>query len=110
MSGLRGNLFTVPPLGVSIGVSSIAEIQLDCGLYQKLNITEQVPGAPLSPLLQIDGDSTDDVDDIHIGAKVQAPVARPRAGRRWQLVFHAPAEREQRIGPRQGRPGFLRRR
>ncbi len=71
VSGLRGNLFTVPPMGVSIGVSSIAEIQIDGGLYQKLTITEHVPRAPFSSLLNIDGDSTSDVDDIHIGAKVR---------------------------------------
>lgn len=71
VSGLRGNMFTVPPMGLSIGVSSIAEIQLDAGLYQKLYITEQVPNAPLSPLLALDGDSTSDVEDINIGAKIR---------------------------------------
>lgn len=70
-SGLRGNHLTVPAFGVSLGVSSIAEIQIDWGIYQKLNITEQVAGAPLAPLLQLDGDSTDDFGDIHIGAKVR---------------------------------------
>ncbi len=71
VSGLRGNLFTVPPMGISIGVSSIAEIQLDAGLYQRLNITEQLPNAPFSPLLALDGDSTSDVEDINIGAKIR---------------------------------------
>ena len=71
VSGLRGNLFSVPPMGVSIGVSSIAEIQIDGGIYQKLTITEHVPRAPFSSLLNIDGDSTADVDDINIGAKVR---------------------------------------
>jgi hypothetical protein len=71
VSGLRGNHITMPAFGLSLGVSSIAEIQMDWGIYQKLAITEQVPGAPLSHLLQIDGDSTDDFGDIHIGAKVR---------------------------------------
>ena len=71
ISGLRGNLFTVPPMGISIGVSSIAEIQLDAGLYQKLYITARVPNAPFSPLLAVDGDSTADVEDLNIGAKVR---------------------------------------
>jgi len=71
VSGLRGNLFTVPPMGISIGVSSIAEIQLDAGLYQKLYITERIPNAPFSSLLDLDGDSTADVDDVNIGAKVR---------------------------------------
>ncbi len=71
LSGLRGNHFIVPPFGVSLGVSSIAEIQVDAGLYQKLYITERRPGATFSNLLQLEGGSTADVDDIHIGAKVR---------------------------------------
>ena len=71
VSGLRGNHITVPAFGLSLGVSSIAEIQLDWGIYQKLNITEQVAGAPLSDLLLVDGGCTDDFGDIHIGAKVR---------------------------------------
>lgn len=71
VSGLRGNLFAVPSIGVSIGVSSIAEIQVDGGLYQKLSITERTAGAPLAGQLDIDGDSTSDVEDIHIGAKIR---------------------------------------
>ncbi|MGE0866776.1 MAG: hypothetical protein AB7P34_22965 [Vicinamibacterales bacterium] len=71
VSGLRGNHITMPAFGLSLGVSSIAEIQLDWGIYQKLNITEQVAGAPLAHLLQTDGVSTDDFGDIHIGAKVR---------------------------------------
>ena len=83
VSGLRGNHFIVPPFGVSLGVSSIAEIQIDAGLYQKLYITEQVPGAPFSNLLQLDAGSTADVDDIHIGAKVRLfgeTARRPAVG------------------------------
>ena len=71
VSGLRGNLVTMPDFGVSLGVSSIAEIQIDWGVYQKLQITEQIASAPLAHLVQTDGESTDDFGDIHIGAKVR---------------------------------------
>jgi len=71
LSGLRGDLLTVPPMGISVGVSSIAEIQVDGGLYQKLRISEQVPNAPFSHLLMLDGKETSDVDDLNIGAKVR---------------------------------------
>ncbi len=71
LSGLRGNLFTVPSIGFSVGVSSIAEIQIDAGLYQRLDITERIPGAPLASLLDVNGESTSDVEDIKIGAKVR---------------------------------------
>jgi hypothetical protein len=70
LSGLRGNLFTLPPFGVSVGVSSIAEIQFDGGLYQKLSITGKTP-APFSSVLHLDGDSTADVGDLNIGAKIK---------------------------------------
>ena len=71
LSGLRGNLFTVPSMGISVGVSSIAEIQFDGGLYQKLYITARTPNAPFSPLLALDGGSTADVDDLNVGAKIK---------------------------------------
>lgn len=71
VSGLRGNLFMVPTFGVSLGVSSIAEIQMHIGGYQRLAITEQVPTAPFANLLLLDGDSTDDLEDMQIGAKMR---------------------------------------
>ncbi len=71
VSGLRGDHWELPSFGVSLGVSSIAEIQLDWSPYQKLSISEQTPGAPLSGPLQLDGKSTDDFGDIQIGAKVR---------------------------------------
>jgi hypothetical protein len=83
VSGLRGNHVTWPAVGISLGVSSIAEIQIDWPVYQKLRITEQVPGAPLSHLLELDGDTTDDFGDIHIGAKVRLlseTASRPAIG------------------------------
>lgn len=85
VSGLRGNHVTMPAFGLSLGVSSIAEIQFDWGIYQKLNIAEQVAGAPLADLLQIDGVSTDDFGDIRIGAKVRllSETARRPAMGSW---------------------------
>jgi hypothetical protein len=71
VSGLRGNVFTVPTLGVSLGVSSIAEIQMHIGGYQQMAITDRVPTAPFAHLLQLDGDTTDDLEDMHVGAKVR---------------------------------------
>ena len=70
LSGLRGNLFTVPPFGISVGVSSIAEIQFDAGLYQKLYITEHTP-APLTPILVLHVEQAVSPDDLNIGAKIK---------------------------------------
>ena len=69
VSGLRGNTFSIVP-GVSVGVSSIAEIQFDGGLYQRMQITKRSP-APFSSVLKISGNSTSDSDDLSVGAKIK---------------------------------------
>ena len=86
VSGLRGNLFTVPALGVSLGVSSIAEIQMHIGGYQRLAITDRSPTAPFADLLLLDGDTTDDLEDMQIGAKVRLlseTASRPSVATRF---------------------------
>lgn len=70
VSGLEGNLLRMPTLGVSIGISSIAELQIDGGLYDRLSISKRET-APLSSLLTITGDQTHDVSDIVVGTKVR---------------------------------------
>src|SRR5213592_1405307 len=47
-SGVKGNLLRLPLLGFSVGVSSIAEIQVDGGLHNRLSITDVDPSAPLA--------------------------------------------------------------
>jgi hypothetical protein len=76
LSGLSGNLFSLPNIGFSVGVSSIAELQIDGGLYQTLSIMERVR-APLTPVLDIQGDETSSIRDFHIGAKVRVVGERP---------------------------------
>jgi len=70
-SGLKGDLLRVPLLGFSVGVSSIAEIQIDGGFHNHLNITGRDPSAPLAGMLTVTGDTTGDVEDIVIGTKVR---------------------------------------
>ena len=70
VSGLRGNVTTVPQVGISIGVSSIAEIQLDAGLYQRMKIVDRQADAPFGKVLTVAGDTTSDVEDMTIGAKI----------------------------------------
>jgi len=69
-SGLTGHLLSVPTLGISVGVSSIAEVQIDGGFYQRLSITNRVP-APLSPALAFTGDRTTAVRDVMVATKVR---------------------------------------
>jgi hypothetical protein len=70
-SGLEGNLLRVPLLGFSVGISSIAEIQIDGGFHNRLNITGRDASAPLASMLTVTGDTTGDVEDIVIGTKVR---------------------------------------
>jgi len=84
-SGLEGNLLRVPLVGVSVGVSSIAEVQIDGGFYNRLSITDRVP-APLSDMLTVSGDSTSDVEDLTIGMKIRVAgetTSRPAFGVRF---------------------------
>jgi len=85
VSGLEGNLLRIPTLGVSFGVSSIAEIQIDGGLYNRLAVTSTRP-APLSNQLDFTGENTSDIQDIVIGTKVRLvseTPGRPAIGLRF---------------------------
>jgi hypothetical protein len=84
VSGLSGDRFSVPTLGVSIGLSSIAEIQIDGGFYQRLSITDRQT-APLSGLLDFTDDDTSDFEDFVLATKVRLvgeSGARPALGLR----------------------------
>jgi hypothetical protein len=69
-SGLTGNLLRLPTVGVSFGVSSIAELQIDGGLYNRLNITSRAD-APLSSQLNFSGDRTHAVEDLVVATKIR---------------------------------------
>ena len=86
VSGLKGNLWRIPTIGISVGISSIAELQIDGGLYDKLSITERRV-APLSNLLTIGTDTTThDVEDIVLATKIRLTSeteSRPAIGVRF---------------------------
>ncbi|MEO6214158.1 MAG: hypothetical protein ABIP65_11075 [Vicinamibacterales bacterium] len=69
-SGLTGNLFRAPALGISFGVSSIAEIQIDGVSYNRLTVTDRQP-APLAFRLNFKGDQSADIEDLVIGTKIR---------------------------------------
>jgi hypothetical protein len=85
VSGLQGNLLRVPTLGVSFGISSIAELQIDGGMYQRLHITARKPG-PLSNQLDFTGDRTSSVEDFVVATKIRLlseTPGRPAVGVRF---------------------------
>jgi hypothetical protein len=84
-SGLEGHLLRFPLVGLSIGISSIAEIQIDGVSFSRLSIERRF-AAPLDGMLTADGDSTSSVDDLVIGTKIRLAsegVSRPGFGLRF---------------------------
>lgn len=85
VSGLEGDLLRVPLLGVSIGVGPFAELQVDGGFYQRMNVKSRRP-APLSSHLDFTGDQTSDVEDAVLAMKIRlVPEGskRPAVGLRF---------------------------
>ena len=85
VSGLEGHLVRFPLLGISVGLSSIAEIQVDGLSYSRLTITERTD-APLSGMVTASGDSASSLEDLVVGTKVRLVpegVARPSIGLRF---------------------------
>ena len=79
VSGLTGNLFRFPQIGISVGIGAVGEVQIDGGLYQRLSITDRRT-APLSHIVAATGATTSAVDDMTVGMKVRLVsegVSRP---------------------------------
>jgi hypothetical protein len=76
LSGLDGDLLRLPTLGVSIGLSSIAELQFDGGFYNRLTVTSRQP-APLAHYLDFTGDRTTDVEDLVVATKLRLMSEQP---------------------------------
>jgi hypothetical protein len=84
-SGLNGDLLRLALFGVSVGVSSIVEVQLDGGFWNRLTITDRRP-APLADLVDVTGNTTSDVEDFVIGTKIRLVpegTSRPAFGLRF---------------------------
>ncbi len=84
-SGLEGNLVKIPTLGVSFGISPIAELRLDGGLHNSLSITNRIDG-PLASMMNFTGDHTSDVEDITVSTKIRVlseQSGRPAIGVRF---------------------------
>jgi hypothetical protein len=79
VSGLEGNLLRAPTIGLSIGISSIAELQIDGGLFDRLSIKRRDAAAPLASLLTATGANTHDVSDVVVATKIR--LMREAAGR-----------------------------
>jgi hypothetical protein len=94
-NGLKGDVTRVGVFGVSAGLSPTAEIQVDGGLIQRLNVDSRNPNAPLvtsTPLLA--GDVASSFDDLVVATKIRLvseTPTRPAVGIRFgtKLPFAA---------------------
>jgi hypothetical protein len=87
LSGLEGNLWQLPVIGLDVGLSPIADLQITGGPYDRLSITDR-RAAPLASLVSATGPATHDVDDLAIGAKVRVvpeTMKRPGFGFRFSV-------------------------
>lgn len=85
VSGLKGNLLRFPTIGISVGISSIAEFQIDGDFYSRLNISQRNPLAPLASAVPA-GDSSHSVDDAVVATKIRLlseTGSRPAIGIRF---------------------------
>ena len=85
VSGLEGNLWRLAKIGISVGLSSIAELQIDGGLHDRLSIAER-NAAPLSAVVTATGTTTTDVEDVVVATKIRLlaeTASRPAFGLRF---------------------------
>lgn len=68
--GLKGDTAHGPTLGVSIGISPSAEVQIDGGLRQRLHVTERQT-APLAHELTFTGDNASSLEDLTVATKLR---------------------------------------
>ncbi len=80
--GLSGDAWRIPSLGVSIGLGSIVEFQIDSG-WNRMHVTRRGPG-PLAPILDFEGDQTAALADVVLATKFRIV---PEAARRPSFGF-----------------------
>lgn len=76
-SGLTGDLLRLALVGLSIGLGSIGELQIDGGVCNRLAITHRRNG-PLTGDLDVEGDVTSDAEDFVVATKVRVSAERAR--------------------------------
>lgn len=69
LSGLEGDLFRLPYLGLSFGLGNVAEFQVDAG-FNLLRVDDRDP-APLAEDLDFTGDTTTDIEDPVVATKLR---------------------------------------
>jgi hypothetical protein len=69
-TGVTGNVTHGPSFGVSVGLSPVAELQVDGGLLQRLQVTRR-QAAPLSSTLNFSGNTASSLEDLIVATKLR---------------------------------------
>ena len=92
--GLQGDIWHVPSLGVSIGLSSIAEFQVDSG-FSRMHVTRRGQG-PLATVLDFEGAHTSSVEDLILATKIRiVPEGTRRPSFGFRLATKLPNARNE---------------
>lgn len=93
--GLQGDTTRIGTFGVSVGIGTSAEFQVDGGLYQRLRVTERLPNPPLPAPIFPAGDEASGLEDftvatkLRIGTETQTrPVFGVRLGTKLPTADH----------------------
>jgi hypothetical protein len=86
-NGLKGDVTRLATFGVSVGISSSAEVQIDGGLVQRLKVTDQVGSVPLDIATALLADDTlTSMEDLVVATKIRLgseTESRPAVGLRF---------------------------
>jgi hypothetical protein len=99
--GFKGDLWQLPVLGVDVGLSSIADLQITGGLYNYFWIEGRDPLAPVAGVGASIGVRPHSTEDIRIGAR-SSWCRKERGARASVPLLYSASER---IAQERHRPG-----
>jgi hypothetical protein len=86
-NGVRGDIGRLGSFGVSVGISPTAEIQVDGGLIQRIDVVERIPNSPLAASTTLAaGDRASSMEDLIVATKIRLAAegaSRPALGLRF---------------------------
>ncbi len=99
-NGLEGDIERIATLGVSIGAGATAEVQIDGGFYQNLDVNGRFKAPLENTSLLLPGDSASGLEDLVVATKIRMAsesASRPAVGLRFGTKLPV-AEPEKGIG------------
>ena len=85
--GIEGDITRIGTFGVSVGAGAIAEVQVDGGVVQQLDVNRRIPAGPISGfVLALPGDTTSGFEDLLVATKIKVASetdSRPAMGIRF---------------------------